>query len=172
MQHIEQLSQVERAEHEQWMRRALILADQAAALGEVPIGAVLVRDGQVVAEAYNLRELDNLATAHAELLTIQRANEALGVWRLEGCTLYVTLEPCPMCAGALIMARVETVVYGARDPKGGCAGSLMNLLEDERFNHRPTVIEGVLAEECGAKLSAFFRQLRERNKARKREATQ
>ena len=163
----EELTEQERDTHEQWMQYALKLADQAAALGEVPIGAVIVKDNRVVAEAYNLRELALEATAHAELLAIQAANQALGAWRLEECTLYVTLEPCPMCAGALIMSRVATVVYGASDPKGGCAGSLMNLLEDARFNHRPTVIQGVCEAECGAKLTQFFQGLRERNKQRK-----
>ncbi len=112
-------------------------------------------------------DLPRRATGHAEMLAIDQANQHLEAWRLEHATLYVTLEPCPMCAGALIMARVKAVVYGAADPKAGCAGSLMNLLEDNRFNHQPQLIKGILAEECGQQLTEFFRSLRRRNKARR-----
>lgn len=150
------------------MTLALQEADQAIELGEVPIGAVIVQNNEVVATTHNLRETSQDATAHAELLAINQANRKLGVWRLEGATLYVTLEPCAMCAGAIINSRIERVVYGAKDPKAGCAGSLMNLLTDERFNHQPDLTTGVLEEECSAKLKIFFKALRERNKERKR----
>ena len=167
MRHVSELMPVELSEHEYWMARVLDLARQAADLGEVPIGAVLVRDGQLISQAYNLRELNHSATAHAEVLAIQAANQVLSAWRLSGTTLYVNLEPCAMCAGAIINSRVDRVVYAASDPKAGCAGSLMNLLGDERFNHQPEVVVGVLAEASQALLKDFFRQLRQRNKARK-----
>lgn len=147
-------------EHKQYMALALAEADKAEAIGEVPIGAVIVKNGEVIASAYNLRETTQQPTAHAECLAIQEASERLGTWRLTDCTLYVTLEPCPMCAGAILQARIDTVVFGAKDPKAGCCGSLMNLLEDGRFNHKSDVIAGVCEEECGAKLTHFFRQLR------------
>ena len=166
-----ELVEEERLEHEHFMRYALILAKQAGQLGEVPIGAVLVRNNQVIASAHNVRELAEMATGHAELLAIQTANRRLGAWRLMDCTLYVTLEPCPMCAGAIIMSRVDRIVYGAKDPKGGCGGSLMNLLTDDRFNHQPEVIHGILADEASDLLKAFFRQLRKRNKLRKKEVS-
>lgn len=164
---IDQLAETERMEHERWMREAIIEANEAEVKGEVPIGAIIVQDGQIIARAHNLRELTNRATGHAEMLVIDQANQHLAAWRLEHATLYVTLEPCPMCAGALIMSRVKEVVYGAADPKAGCAGSLMNLLEDARFNHQPRVVKGVLADECGQQLTEFFRGLRRRNKARR-----
>lgn len=147
---------------EQYMQLAIEEAKKAEVLGEVPIGAVIEKDGEIVAAAHNLRELEQQATAHAELLAIEEACKKTGYWRLTGCTLYVTLEPCAMCAGAIVQSRVNRVVYGAVDPKGGCAGTLMNLLQDDRFNHRAAVTQGVLAEECGALLSDFFRKLRER----------
>lgn len=150
-----------------WMGVALEEAAKAAELGEVPIGAVLIRDNQVLAQAHNLRELDHSATAHAELLAIQAANQVTGAWRLANTTLYVTVEPCPMCAGAIIMSRVERVVYGTVDAKAGCAGSLMNLLEDQRFNHQPLVVSGVLENECRQIMKDFFKGLRQRNKVRK-----
>ena len=142
------------------MRRALGLAREATALGEVPVGAVLVRDGVVIAEAYNLRESLNDPTAHAERLALTEAGRVLESWRLEGCTLYVTLEPCPMCAGALVLARVARVVYGAADPKAGACRTLYRIADDPRFNHRVEVTEGVLAAECGAILTEFFRSRR------------
>ncbi|WP_370622198.1 tRNA adenosine(34) deaminase TadA [Bacillus sp. JCM 19034] len=135
--------------HEKWMRVALQQAEEAQKIGEVPIGAVLVKHDQIVAVAYNRRESDQQALAHAELAVIEQACQKLGSWRLLDCTLYVTLEPCPMCAGAILQARIPTVVFGARDPKAGCVGSLMNLLNDSRFNHQTEVVEGCLAEECG-----------------------
>ena len=149
------------AERDQyWMTQAINEAKKALELREVPIGAVIVKDNQIIASAYNLRETTQNAVTHAELLAIEKACEATGSWRLEGATLYVTLEPCPMCSGAILLSRVERVVYGAADPKAGCAGSLMNLLEDDRFNHRSEVVPGVLKEECGEMLSSFFKQLR------------
>ncbi len=149
------------------MRLALAEADKAEDIGEVPIGAVIVKDGQVIGAAHNRRETDLQATAHAELLAIERACNALGSWRLSDCTLYVTLEPCPMCAGAIVQSRVDRVVYGAADPKAGCAGTLLNLLDEPRFNHRAQVISGCLAEECGERLTSFFRLLRARKKREK-----
>ena len=141
------------------MSLALDQARLAASLGETPIGAVLVWEGQVAASAYNRRELDRLATAHAELLAINEACRKLGGWRLHKATLYGTLEPCPMCAGAIINARIKRVVYGASDRKAGCCGSVLDLFR-EPFNHHPEVTGGVLAEESAALLSSFFKQLR------------
>ena len=140
-----------------YMRQALSLAARAAELGEVPVGAVVVYEGRVISEAYNERESLPSALAHAELTAVRLACERLGRWRLSGCTLYVTLEPCVMCAGALVAARVDRVVYGARDPKAGAVESLYQVLSDPRLNHRPVVAGGVLAEECGEILSEFFR---------------
>ncbi len=133
---------------------------KAQKLGEVPIGAIIVKNNEVIASAHNLRETAQLPTAHAEHIAIERASKVLGSWRLEGCTLYVTLEPCVMCAGAIVMSRIPKVVYGATDPKGGCSGSLMNLLEESQFNHRAEIVKGVLEQECGDLLRNFFRELR------------
>jgi tRNA(adenine34) deaminase len=145
------------------MKQAIKQAKKAEAIGEVPIGAVIVNNNEIIASAYNLRESTQRATAHAELLAIEQACEKTGFWRLEGCTLYVTLEPCPMCAGAIVQSRINRVVYGAADPKAGCGGTLMNLLQEDRFNHQAEVESGVMAEECGELLSSFFRQLRRKN---------
>ena len=142
-----------------FMGRALELAKEAAALGEVPVGCVIVRDGQIVAEARNSREQDKSALGHAELRAIEAACQKLGGWRLWDCTLYVTLEPCPMCAGAIINARIPRVVYGAGDEKCGACGSVCDLFSMD-FNHRPQVTTGVLAEESKALLEEFFRELR------------
>lgn len=150
-----------------FMRAAIAEARKAEAIGEVPIGAVIVKDGEIISAAYNLRETEQRAIAHAELLAIDEACKNLGTWRLSGTTLYVTLEPCPMCAGAIVLSRVDRVVYGAADPKGGCAGTLMNLLQDERFNHEAEITSGVLEEECSTMLSHFFKQLREKKKQQK-----
>ena len=141
------------------MNLALQEARKAQALGEVPVGAVMVRGDQVVGRGYNRREVDQDALAHAEVLAIAEACRALGSWRLDDCTLYVTLEPCPMCAGAILNARVKRVVYGASDPKAGSVGSLIHLFELP-FNHRPAVTTGVLEEQCSQMLSRFFRELR------------
>jgi len=151
-----------------FMKQALEEAKKAAVLGEVPIGAILVYNGEIIARAHNLRETTQNATTHAELEVIQEACEKIGSWRLENTTLYVTLEPCPMCAGAILQSRVPRVVYGARDLKAGCVDSLYHLLNDARFNHECEVTEGILAEECGQILTDFFRALRERKKAEKK----
>lgn len=149
------------------MQEAIDEAKKAEQIGEVPIGAVIVKNGEVIGRGHNRREIDNDPTAHAEMIAIREASERTGAWRLLDCTLYVTLEPCPMCAGAIVQARVPVVVYGAPDPKAGCAGTLMNLLQEERFNHRVDVVDGVLREECGELLSEFFRNLRKKSKLQK-----
>jgi tRNA(adenine34) deaminase len=151
-------------EHETWMREAIAEAKKAEALSEVPIGAVIVWRNQIIGRGHNLRETSLDPTSHAEMIAIRQASEALQAWRLLDCTLYVTLEPCPMCAGAIVQSRVPRVVFGTPDPKAGCAGTLMNLLQEERFNHRSEVISGVLQEECASMLSAFFRRLRKKQR--------
>ena len=148
--------------HEAMMRRALALAEQAAAVGEVPVGAVVFRGDEVLAEAYNRREADADPTAHAEVLALRAAAARLGTWRLDHCSIAVTLEPCPMCAGALVNARVAHVIYGAPDPKMGCVDTLHHLCTDPRFNHRLTVTAGVLAAESATLLRAFFAPRRAR----------
>ncbi|ASS94578.1 tRNA adenosine(34) deaminase TadA [Peribacillus simplex] len=152
-----------------YMNLALKEAKKAQMLNEVPIGALIVIDDQVISTGHNLRETEQNATAHAELLAINEACNVLGSWRLENATLYVTLEPCPMCAGAILQSRVRRVVFGAHDPKAGCAGTFMDLLRDERFNHQCDVTSGVLGEECGWILTSFFKELRNRKKTLKRE---
>ena len=147
-------------EDERWMRRALEVAAACAAHGDVPIGAVVLRDGEEIAAAGNERELRGDPTAHAEVLALRAASAAVGTWRLEGCTLVVTLEPCAMCAGAVVLARVPRLVIGAPDPKAGFVGSLGDVVRDPRLNHRADVAEGVLAEACGEILRAFFRDRR------------
>lgn len=144
---------------EKFMRRALELAARAADAGEAPVGCVIVRNGEVIAEGENRRERGGNALAHAELIAIDAACRALGAWRLADCELYVTLEPCPMCAGAVINARIPTLIYGARDEKGGAAGGVLDLFW-ERFNHRPRVYAGMLEAECSALLRDFFASLR------------
>jgi tRNA(adenine34) deaminase len=143
-----------------WMDAALAQAARAEALGDVPIGAVIVREGRIVAAACNRRIVDRDPTAHAEMLAIRAAAEALGDWRLAGCTMVVTLEPCCMCAGAMVLARLERLVYGAADPKAGAVETLYRIGSDERLNHKLEVIGGVRAAECGAILTAFFRRQR------------
>ncbi|WP_409405724.1 tRNA adenosine(34) deaminase TadA [Priestia megaterium] len=152
---------------EKYMRLAIDEALKAKDKLEVPIGAVIVQNDEVIAAAYNLRETEQRSVAHAELLAIDEACKKLGTWRLEDATLYVTLEPCPMCAGAIVLSRVKRVVFGAYDPKGGCAGTLLNLLEFEKFNHQAEVVGGMLEEECGSLLTTFFRELRQRKKSGK-----
>ncbi len=147
---------------EAWMRRALELASRCAEHGDVPIGAVVVREDREVAAAGNERELRADPTAHAEILAVRHAASVGEGWRLDGCTLYVTLEPCAMCAGAIVLARLDRVVFGAADPKAGFAGSLGNLVQDPRLNHEAKLVPGVLAEECGDLLRAFFRERRSR----------
>lgn len=149
-------------EHEVWMIEAIIEARKAEDIAEVPIGAVIVYEGRVIGRGHNLRETSLDPTAHAEMIAIRDASQQLGAWRLSGCTLYVTLEPCPMCAGAIVQSRIDRIVFGTADPKAGCAGTLMNLLQDTRFNHRTEIVEGVLQPECAELLTAFFRKLRGR----------
>jgi tRNA(adenine34) deaminase len=146
--------------HEHYMRMALAEAEQALAENEVPVGAVIVQGERVIAAAHNQREMLHDPTDHAEMIAITQAAGFVGDWRLTGCTLYVTLEPCIMCCGAIVQARIPTVVYGATDPKAGAAGSLFHLLGDERLNHRSRVEPGVLARECGEILSQFFQAQR------------
>ncbi|GGA46844.1 tRNA-specific adenosine deaminase [Kroppenstedtia guangzhouensis] len=150
--------------YDRWMKEAIREAGEAEAKGEVPIGAVLVREGEIIGRGHNLRESHQDPTAHAEMIAIREAARLLGGWRLAGCELYVTLEPCPMCAGAILLSRLDTLVYGAYDPKGGCAGTLMNLPRDDRFNHQVEVVGGILEQECGELLRGFFRKLREQRK--------
>ncbi|KAA0543142.1 nucleoside deaminase [Bacillus sp. BGMRC 2118] len=149
---------------EHFMKLAIAEAKNAELLGEVPIGAVLVKDNMVIASAHNLRETEQRAIAHAEMLVIDEGCKKLGTWRLEETTLYVTLEPCPMCSGGIVLSRIPRVVFGARDPKGGCAGTIMNLLDESRFNHQSEVLSGVLEEECAALLTTFFKNLRVKKK--------
>ncbi len=143
-----------------WMERALVLAQQAAEKGEVPVGAVVIKEGNLVAAAHNLREQSGNPVAHAEMLAIQSASKKLGNWRLTETTLYVTLEPCPMCAGAIILARIPRVVFGATDPKSGATGSLYNIVQDERLNHKVELLSGVCAEESSVLLRTFFENRR------------
>lgn len=152
-------------DHSHWMRHALQLAHQAATAGEVPVGAVVVKDGQMVGEGANAPLSSNDPTAHAEVLALRAAAQKLGNYRLDGCTLYVTLEPCTMCSGAMLHARVDTVVYGAGEPKTGAAGSVFNVFAYPQINHQTQVVRGVLAEECAAVLAQFFQQRRAHNKA-------
>jgi len=147
-------------EKEHFMKEAIQEAEKARAIAEVPIGAVIVKDGEVIARGYNQRETTNRALTHAEMLAIEEANLKLDNWRLEECALFVTLEPCVMCSGAIVQSRIPYVYYGASDYKGGTAGTLMNLLEEEQFNHQATVEAGVLQEECSTLLTSFFKELR------------
>src|SRR5690625_4365607 len=142
------------------MQLAIIEAEKALKIGEVAIGAIIVLQDEVIATGFNVREDTQQTLSHAELVAIRKANEVVGSWRLEDCTLYVTLEPCPMCAGALVQSRIKRVVFGASEPKAGCAGTLLNLLNEEKFNHQVDVTGGILSEECGALLSNFFQKLR------------
>ncbi|MBQ5777383.1 MAG: tRNA adenosine(34) deaminase TadA [Oscillospiraceae bacterium] len=159
---------MERFEDEFYMRRALELAERAEALGEAPVGCVIVLDGEIIGEGYNLRESDENPLAHAELIAIDEARRKVRGWRLCGAELFVTLEPCPMCAGACINSRIDRVVFGAYDKKAGSCGSVINLFELP-YNHKPELLGGVLEEECSSILSRFFLSLRERNKLRKKE---
>lgn len=149
------------------MQQALAEAVTAEGLGEVPIGAIVVHEGEVIGRGYNLRETSNDPTTHAEMVAIRQAAEHIGHWRLLDTTLYVTLEPCVMCMGAIILARIPRLVFGCRDPRAGAVGSIYDFSSDERFNHRVAVTEGVLGTECSELLRGFFRQLRAGKKARK-----
>lgn len=157
-------------EQEKFMKEAIRQAKKAYALWEVPIGCVIVSEGRIIARGYNRRNTDKNTLSHAELNAIRKASRKLGDWRLEGCTMYVTLEPCQMCAGAIVQARIDKVVIGSMNPKAGCAGSILNLLEMDGFNHKVEVERGILEEECSGMLSGFFKELREAKK-RKEQVT-
>lgn len=152
---------------EKYMKEALKQAKKAYALGEVPIGCVIVHEGKIIGRGYNRRNTDKNTLAHAEITAINKASKKIGDWRLEECTLYVTLEPCQMCAGAIVQARIPEVVMGCMNPKAGCAGSILNILEMPEFNHQVTVSRGILEQECSDMLKLFFTELRVRNKAEK-----
>ena len=155
-------------EQEKFMKAALKLAQKSAEEGEVPVGCVIVYDGKIVGRGRNRRETKKTALSHAEIEAIGKACKKLGGWRLHKCDLYVTLEPCPMCAGAIVQARIQRVVIGSMNPKAGCAGSVLNVLQTEGFNHQVEIETGILGEECSQMLSSFFRELRELKKARKK----
>ncbi len=155
-------------EDERFMKKALHQAKRAAAIGEIPIGCVIVRDGKVVARGFNERLHKKSTLAHAEISAIDRASKKLGDWRLEGCTMYVTLEPCQMCSGALVQSRIDRVVIGTMNPKAGCAGSILNLLQMPEFNHQVEITAGVLQEECSRVLQDFFKDLRVRVREEKK----
>ena len=150
-----------------FMKEAVRQAKKAEKIEEVPIGCVIVYDGKIISRGYNRRNIQGSTLAHAELLAIQKASRKLGDWRLEGCTMYVTLEPCPMCAGAIVQARIPKVVIGAMNPKAGCAGSILNLLEERRFNHQVETVRGVLVEECQKMMKEFFKNMRKKKQQKK-----
>ena len=152
---------------EKYMREAIRQAKKAAALKEVPIGCVIVHDGKIIGRGYNRRTIDGNVLAHAEIIAIRKACRKIGAWRLEDCTMYVTLEPCPMCAGAIVQARIPRVVIGCMNPKAGCAGSVLDLLHEDGFNHQAETEIGLLGEECSAMLKEFFKELRAEGKRKK-----
>ena len=154
-------------DHEKFMKMAIKQADKAASIGEVPIGCVIVREGKVIARGYNRRKNDKNTLSHAEISAINKACKKTGDWRLEDCVLYVTLEPCQMCAGAIVQARIPLVVIGCKNEKAGCAGSILDLFNVDKFNHKVDKIEGVLEEECSTMLTEFFKGLRQRLKIEK-----
>ena len=154
---------------EHYMKEAIRQAKKAAALKEVPIGCVIVYDGRIIARGYNRRTVDKNVLAHAEIIAMRKACRILGDWRLEDCTMYVTLEPCPMCAGAIVQARIPKVVIGCMNPKAGCAGSVLDMLHEDGFNHQVETEEGLLGEECSMMLKEFFKELREKRKKKKEE---
>lgn len=151
---------------EKYMKEAIKQARKAAALGDVPIGCVIEYEGKIIGRGYNRRMADKTVLAHAEILAMKKACKKMGDWRLEGCTMYITLEPCPMCAGAIVQARIPRVVVGSMNPKAGCAGSVLDLLHQPGFNHQVEMVNGVLEEECSQMLTSFFRELRSK-KAKK-----
>ena len=153
------------SDYERFMKEAIAQAKKAERINEVPIGCVIVHDGQIIARGYNRRNTDHNTLSHAELNAIRKASRVMGDWRLEGCTMYVTLEPCQMCSGALVQSRIDKVVIGAMNPKAGCAGSVMNILQADGFNHKVETVSGVLGDECSEMMSSFFRRLRELKKA-------
>lgn len=161
---------VQKDNTEKYMREAIKQAKKAAAIGEVPIGCVIVRDGTILARGYNRRNIEGSTLAHAEIITIKKASKKLQDWRLEDCELYVTLEPCPMCAGAIVQARIPKVVIGAMNPKAGCAGSILDLLQEKRFNHQVDKVIGVLQEQCSQMMQDFFRELRRQKKTQKEQS--
>lgn len=154
-------------ENIKYMKEAIRQAKKAYALGEVPIGCVIVHGGRIIGRGYNRRNTDKSALAHAEITAIKKAGRIIGDWRLEECTLYVTLEPCQMCAGAIVQARIPKVVMACMNPKAGCAGSVLNILDMPVFNHQVEIVRGVMEDECAALLRTFFKELRARNKAEK-----
>ena len=151
-------------ENEKYMKEAIKQAKKAYAIGEVPIGCVIVYEGKIIGRGYNRRTIDKNPLAHAELIAIKKASKKMGDWRLEDCTLYVTLEPCQMCSGAIVQARVKKVVVGCMNPKAGCAGSILNLLQVKQFNHQVELETGVLEEECSEMMKNFFKELRKAKK--------
>ena len=155
------------SEDEKYMKKAIAQAKKAYELGEVPIGCVIVHDGKIIGRGYNRRNTDKNTLCHAEITAIRKASRVIGDWRLEGCTMYVTLEPCQMCAGACVQARIDRVVIGCMSPKSGCAGSVINLLQMDDFNHKVEITKEVLADECSSILTKFFEELRVRNKLEK-----
>ncbi len=159
-------------EDEKFMKEAIRQAKKAEAIGDVPIGCVIVRDDRIIARGYNKRNRNKTVLAHAELLAMSKACRKAGDWRLEDCTMYITLEPCQMCAGAIVQARIPRVVIGSMNPKAGCGGSILNLLQMKEFNHQVEVTRGVLEEECSEMLSAFFRKLRQKKKEKKAEVSE
>lgn len=148
---------------EKYMREAIKQAHKAAKIDEVPIGCVIVYDDKIIARGYNRRNTDKSTLAHAEIIAIRKAAKVIGDWRLEDCTMYITLEPCPMCAGAIVQARIPRVVVGAMNPKAGCAGSVINLLQMDGFNHKAELTSGVLVDECRTMLQDFFKEMRKRH---------
>ena len=157
---------------EKYMKAAMKQAKKAAAIEEVPIGCVIVYENKIIGRGYNKRNLKKNTLAHAEIIAMNKASKVIGDWRLEDCTMYVTLEPCPMCAGAIVQARIPNVVIGSMNPKAGCAGSVLNVLQTDGFNHQVEVETGVLGAECSEMLSSFFRELRKIKKARKKQEEQ
>lgn len=155
---------------EKYMRAAIVQAKKASAIGEVPIGCVIVYENKIIARGYNRRTIDKNVLSHAEINAIKKACKIIGDWRLEGCTMYVTLEPCPMCAGAIVQARIPRVVIGCMNQKAGCAGSILDMLHESRFNHQVETETGVLGEDCSHMMKEFFKELREKKKQKLEEA--
>lgn len=149
---------------EKYMKEAIRQAKKAAALGEVPIGCIIVYEEKIIARGYNRRIIDKNVLSHAEIIAIKKACKKMGDWRLEGCTMYVTMEPCPMCAGAIVQARIPSVVIGCMNPKAGCAGSVLDMLHEDGFNHQVETQTGVLGEECSRMLKSFFKELRKKGR--------
>lgn len=162
-----EIEDMQKKQDERFMKEAVRQAKKAAALGDVPIGCVIEYEGKIIGRGYNRRMADKTVLAHAEIIAIKKACKKMGDWRLEGCTMYVTLEPCPMCAGAIVQARIPTVVIGCMNPKAGCAGSVLDMLHEDGFNHQVETRVGVLGETCSSMLSEFFRNLRKKKAEQK-----